>query len=197
LHRLSTTFVLGYHGCDRDVGDSLIDGTPFEESRNEYDWLGWGIYFWEANPIRGLEFANEWKERNGKIKEPYVVGAIIDLGYCLDLTTSAGVRAIRGAHKDFIAYSNKAGSPIPKNSGNDEDKLLRKLDCAVVNHLHHVLQVGRQKPFDSVKGVFIEGGRMYDDSGFYNKTHIQICVRNPECIKGVFRVPDHDLKSGI
>ena len=41
--------------------------------------------------------------------------------------------------------------------------------------------------FDSVRGMFIEGDRLYENSGFYRKTHIQVCVRNPLCIKGVFQ----------
>jgi hypothetical protein len=51
--------------------------------------------------------------------------------------------------------------------------------------------------FDSLKGVFlVEGGQRYEGSGFYNKTHIQICICNPSCIKGVFGVPDEHL-SGL
>jgi len=43
---------------------------------------------------------------------------------------------------------------------------------------------------DSVKGVFTEGKLLYPDSGFDEKTHTQIVVRNPHCIKGVFRAPE-------
>jgi hypothetical protein len=50
LHKLSSSFVLGYHGCDRAVAEKLIAGAPFITSENDYDWLGSGIYFWEANP---------------------------------------------------------------------------------------------------------------------------------------------------
>ena len=35
--------------------------------------------------------------------------------------------------------------------------------------------------------VFLEGRPVYEGSGFYGKTHIQIAVRNSDCIKGVFR----------
>lgn len=42
------------------------------------------------------------------------------------------------------------------------------------------------EPSDSIRGAFIEGKRIYPNSGFYEKTHIQICVRNPNCIKGYF-----------
>ena len=78
MHNLSATFVLGYHGCDRRVGSALLDGTAqFTASQNEWDWLGSGIYFWEANPLRGVEFAREQKSR-GKLSEPFVVGAVLD-----------------------------------------------------------------------------------------------------------------------
>ena len=46
---------------------------------------------------------------------------------------------------------------------------------------------------NSVKGVFVEGDPIYETAGFYEKTHIQICVRNADCIKGVFRVTDKFL----
>jgi hypothetical protein len=49
------------------------------------------------------------------------------------------------------------------------------------------------QPFDTVRGVFIEGNRIYRDSGFFEKTHVQISARNLAYIKGVFRVPDDQL----
>lgn len=194
MHTLSSAFVLGYHGCDRSVAERLLSGEPFAASRNDWDWLGTGIYFWEANPLRGLEFAREWKSK-GKIRDPYVVGAVLDLGSCLDLTTSTGVAAVKAAHADFLEYAAAANKPVPKNRGG-EDSLLRELDCAVINHLHEVREAAGLDPFDSVKGIFIEGGRIYEGSGFYNKTHIQLSIRKPACIKGVFRVSDGHLAGG-
>jgi hypothetical protein len=195
LHNLSTTFVLGYHGCDREIAESLLNGTTqFTASQNDWDWLGSGIYFWEANPLRGLEFAEEQKAR-GNLADPFVVGAVLDLGYCLDLTSSTGVTAVRAAYINFAEVTAKAGKPMPRNRGGS-DALLRELDCAVINHLHQI-RASVQPPlpsFDSVKGVFLaEGGQIYEGSCFYNKTHIQICIRNLSCIKGVFRVPKEQL----
>lgn len=89
MSRLATTFVLGYHGCSLPTAERLLDGEPFKQSRNVYDWLGKGVYFWEANPLRALQFAKEQLERRGgKRAKPGIVGAVIDLGLCLDLTTS-------------------------------------------------------------------------------------------------------------
>jgi hypothetical protein len=187
--------VLGYHGCDRAVAEKLLAGTPFNASDNDWDWLGHGVYFWETNPLRGLEFARELQKRKrGKsnMRDPYVVGAVIDLGFCLDLISSTGIRAVESAYLDFVDYCNTASVPVPENTGG-QDALFRKLDCAVINHLHKVRDAAKLPPFDSIKGVFIEDDPIYPKSGFNRKTHIQICVRSLECIRGVFRVPDDQL----
>jgi len=190
LHRLASTFVLGYHGCDREVGEKLLSGTPFKPSNNAYDWLGPGIYFWEANPLRGLEFATEAAKREpSQIKEASVVGGIIELGFCLDLTTKAGIEMVRIAYDSLLETSRTAGVTLPENS---PDKLRHPLDCAVIRRLHSIVEEGGP-PFDTVKGVFTEGDPVYPGAGFLEKTHIQIVVLNPSCIKGVFRVPDMHL----
>jgi len=193
LHSLASSFILGYHGCHRAVAEKLLAGTKFTPSENEYDWLGPGIYFWEANPLRGMEFAEDWKKR-GKIQDPYVVGAIVELGFCLDLTTSTGLAAVKAAYADFIAMAKAAGKPIPRNRLGP-DRLLRDLDCAVINHLHWVREQVGDLSFETVKAVFIEGDEIYPEAGFKEKTHIQVCVRNLDCVKGVFRVPDEHLEA--
>lgn len=61
--RLNSSFVLGYHGCDADVAEKLLKKEKFRPSQNLYDWLGHGIYFWEANPQRAMLFAREAMRR--------------------------------------------------------------------------------------------------------------------------------------
>jgi hypothetical protein len=96
LHQLAASFILGYHGCDKAVGERILKGEPFKQSNNDYDWLGPGIYFWEANPLRGLDFAREAKKRHAlNIERPFVIGAVTSLGLCLDLTTAAGIEQVR------------------------------------------------------------------------------------------------------
>lgn len=52
-------FVLGYHGCDKEVGEQILAGkADFKTNEeNTWDWLGHGIYFWENNPKRAKEWA--------------------------------------------------------------------------------------------------------------------------------------------
>ncbi len=195
MHKLSASFVLAYHGCDRVVGEKLLQNEPFLYSQNDYDWLGEGIYFWEANPMRGLEFAREVAQREpDRVIEPFVVGAILDLGLCLDLTTSAGLQMAREAFDQLTNLYSAAQESLPQNR---PDKFLHPLDCAVINNLHRIRATTSQPPVDTVKGIFQEPPQLYPGSAFMRKNHIQIAVRNTDCIKGVFRVPDNhlDLKS--
>jgi hypothetical protein len=75
---------------------------------------------------------------------------------------------------------------MPQNKGGDADLTLRELDCAAIQSLHKSIKENKEKEFDSVRGVFWEGKRLYPNAGFREKNHIQICVRNIDCIKGYF-----------
>ena len=62
------SFVFGYHGCDESVKSAVLFGKEhLRPSTNDYDWLGRGIYFWEQNAERAMDFAQEscrlWNER--------------------------------------------------------------------------------------------------------------------------------------
>jgi hypothetical protein len=194
VHTLSASFVLAYHGCDREVAERMLDGEQFTPSTNDYDWLGHGIYFWEANPRRGIEYARELAARKrgvSRITASAVVGAIVDMGLCLDLTTASGLEQVRLAYQALVAVAERSSSgSIPKNN---RDGLRRNLDCAVINMLHRVNRTSGLTAIDTVKGAFIEGEPIYPAASFHEKTHIQICVCNPDCIKGIFRVSDSAL----
>jgi hypothetical protein len=173
------------------VAERLLKNRAFNLSQNDYDWLGEGVYFWEANPLRGLEFAIETSKRKAsKIRKPTVVGAVIDLGYCLDLSTSRGLQQVKAAHAELQLVLEHAALPMPENQ---PDGLRHNLDCAVINYLHHLAAEENRQPFDTVKGIFIEEPELYLGSAFGSKNHVQIAVRNLDCIKGVFRVPKSHL----
>ncbi len=51
----------------------------FRHSNNSYDWLGNGIYFWENNYQRAIQYALEDSERaNSSIRTPFVLGAVLE-----------------------------------------------------------------------------------------------------------------------
>lgn len=182
------SFILGFHGCDQFVGENIISGKSqhLKPSQKSYDWLGHGIYFWEGNPQRAYTWACH-RQAQGKIKHPFVLGAIIDLRRCLDLFDSAALQQVKAAHKGLIATLTLTRAPVPKNSGNTADKAARYLDCATINFLHRLLEERKQPAYDSLRAPFLEGDPLYDDAGFQIDNHLQICIRNPDCIKGYFQ----------
>lgn len=176
---------IAFHGCDKTVYDSVLHNEePLIKSKNPYDWLGNGIYFWENNYQR----AYEWAKNSSKIKNPAVIGAIIDLGNCLNLTDNKSTDIIKVGYELLKAHMDAISKPLPvnRNIKGNKDLLIRDLDCAVIQQIHAYNNEHNLPAFDSVRGVFIEGSEIYPNSGFMDKTHIQICVVNPNCIKGYF-----------
>lgn len=189
--------IIGFHGCDQEIADKVINKqSELMKSENSYDWLGHGIYFWENNQKRALDFAREMKDlnRSGKkqIKTPAVIGAIISLGNCLNLLDTYSIDIVKAAYNLYVKTNELVGYPLPQNKSlkTGKDLLLRYLDCAIIESLHALNNDDDIDPFDSVRGVFFEGDDLYPTAGFKEKNHIQICVRNPNCIKGFFHPRD-------
>jgi hypothetical protein len=147
------------------------------------------MYFWEHNLTRALDFAEFKKNLSGSdIKIPSVVGAVINLGYCLDLLDSESIGFLKKGHEMLATTLKLDNIPMPTNDNakNGTDLIFRKLDCAVIETLHKNREDNNLESFDSVRGMFWEGERAYEGAGFGDKNHIQICVRNPNCIKAFF-----------
>jgi len=192
LYRRLPGVVLGFHGCDESLGRKVIAGrAQLKPSENDYDWLGRGIYFWESNPERALQFAKEvatgtTKMSRGTIGRPFVIGAVIDLGMCCNLLDSRALSELAAAH-ELLVESIKTGSSdnkMPKNRG--RDNAARFLDCAVVKIMHAARRAADLEAYDTVRGAFSEGGSLFRGSGFSAKAHIQIAVCKDQCIKGYF-----------
>ncbi|NDV59767.1 hypothetical protein [Bacteroides sp. 519] len=184
LYSKRANLIIGFHGCEKNIAEKIACGEEdLKKSINDYDWLGNGVYFWENNYNRAFE----WAEKSKKIREPGVLGAVIDLGYCMDLLDSEFIQELKIGYDTLLATMELIGSPMPVNKGTTPDKLLRKLDCAVIEVIHTLNEEDNNSvSYDSVRGVFWEGEEIYPGAFFKEKNHIQICVRNPNCIKGYF-----------
>lgn len=195
--------LIGFHGCDKSLRDKIVNvKISLNPSKNLYDWLGSGIYFWENNQERSMEFAKEFQNNprgNKVIKAPAVLGAVIDMGFCLDLLDTEYLKLVSESHTTLLASCKTLGleMPVNKSLAGSKDLLLRNLDCAVIENLHLQRAINKLTPFDSVRGVFVEGKPLYNGAGFHDKNHIQVCIRNPNCIKGYFvpRVADNKYKT--
>lgn len=190
LYESAPSFVLGFHGCDATVGEALIRGEQSQllPSRNDYDWLGEGIYFWENNPRRALQFAQErmqgGKNSRGNIQTPFILGAIINLGRTLNLADASALAQVKDTYTSLAETTRMNGGSLPTNG---RDLRARRLDCLVFNLLHQLRENEDLPSYDSVRGLFFEGDELFPGSGLRAANHVQICVRNPNCILGYFR----------
>jgi hypothetical protein len=189
---------LGYHGCDRQIGEAVLAGRiDLKASNNAYDWLGHGIYFWEHNPIRAIGWARllhrQPRQGRPKVKHPMAIGAVIDLGLCLNLLDARFLSQLPIAYERLSRLHSQTGEPLPQNQalGNSADLLLRHLDCAVIESLHQGREDENKPAFDTARGVFVEGEPLYPGAAIQKFNHIQVCVRNPDCIKGYFRLREN------
>lgn len=186
-------YILGFHGCDKSVAMKVLK-TPDAHltfSTHDYDWLGSGVYFWENDPIRAYEWAEQSQKRKpDKIKTPFVIGAVIELGLCLNLCERQSITLLQYSYDELDKVLRLFGKDINKEYYNylaDEGgfNLKRPLDCAIINLACNKAQLNGVT-FDTVYGYFQEGKDAYEGAGFKEKSHIQICVRNTDCIKGYF-----------
>ena len=180
--------VLGYHGAKAGDGAAyakeLLTGEvsieDWKPSENEYDWLGRGIYFWEHSPER----ARRWAGANG-----IVVGAVIQLGNCLDLTDPRYTSLLSQSYAVLESDYRSKELELPQNAG--RDLKLRKLDCLVINSLSpSVLD-----DVHTVRGAFEEGDAAFPGAALKMETHIQVAVRKRQSILGIFR-PTYDESAG-
>lgn len=192
LYKVQPAFVLAFHGCDADVAAKVIAGSePLKPSGKEYDWLGGGAYFWEGSPHRAWEWAATMAKRPSsspnRIRSPAVVGAVIDLRHCCNLFDSSALDELKDAWELFKLTSRRDRVAMPVNKGATPDRLGRYRDRAVIEFMHTLRKESGLPAYDTVRAAFPEGGRLYPGAGFTKRSHIQIAVRNPECIKGYFK----------
>src|SRR4051794_24810151 len=137
---LSNPYIFGYHGCRKDVGEAILQGGEphLNPSDNPWDWLGMGIYFWEADPARGSEWACVHCKAKGG--EPFVIGAVIHLGNSLNLMDRSSLETFKVAYESFVAFHDRSfpGKSLPQNHTTSKGPS-HALDCAVINHLHEIM----------------------------------------------------------
>lgn len=190
MYSSKPTFVYGFHGLDETIAYEILNKkTDFRPSYNSYDWLGKGIYFWENNYERAQQYAIEDSRRaTTKIKKPFVLGAILDLGNCFDLLDQKYLDFLKFSHTEFEKSIKETNRPMPQNvpfGTYDFDFKKRELDCAVIRYAHTLAEKEGLK-FDSVRAAFWEGEPLYEGAGFRSANHIQLAILNPDCIKGIF-----------
>lgn len=198
--------ILAFHGCDTETYEKVLyNHEALLPSNNPYDWLGNGIYLWENSLARAEEWAVMYCKRYNKKnpdktpKKPAVIGTVINLGHCLDLTDYGSSEILKKGYEILSYELSLLGKEMPlnRNVKENNDLLLRELDCAVIERIHQLNRELGRRNYDSVRGLFTEGKPVYQESGIMDKTHIQLCIINPNCIKGYFKPLEPNKDWGI
>jgi hypothetical protein len=118
MYSRKSGLVIAFHGCDEAVRDAVLTGkAELKPSKNEYDWLGSGVYFWENNYDRALQYAEDLKKFNKQavkpITKPSVIGAVLDLGFCMDLMDSTYLEILTNAYERIEALHRIHEIPLP------------------------------------------------------------------------------------
>ena len=181
--------IIAYHGCLRPRFEgALLNGITPPFSQERYDWLGKGIYFWERGPERALAWARSKAVRMGvDPAEARVLGAIIQLGNCLDLLDTHATEKLALSYESLADEARALGVDMPKNSAKNVggDVLKRYLDRLVIDFA--IDEMRTSIPIQTVRGAFWEGGAAFCGSAIQKKSHIQVAVRDTACIIGYFR----------
>ncbi|WP_343672765.1 hypothetical protein [Chitinophaga sp.] len=198
MYQIKEHLILGFHGCDEETCQKLINSpNEFHFNKNPYDWLGHGMYFWENDLQRAYQWALE-KHQQGKIKQPAVLGAFIASGHCCDFLNLKYTEKLAAYYREMKDQSVKLPCNEDVKSDSYKDKLLRNLDCSVIEYMHEqigiIQKIEKQNfgfsltpSFDTVRCVFPEGAPAFPGAAIKLKSHIQICVRNPKSILAFFR----------
>lgn len=189
---------MGYHGCDAVIRDDLVKGTIkcLNSSKNDYDWLGPGFYLFENDPVRAQKLAEASRAHPERmytkepIATPAVVGVVLRVQRWLDMTTQDGLQRFADAHRKIGELFQAAHQDLPVNGSagsHDTDFILRRLDNAVFHVLHqaHDEAFDGDRFFQAVRGAFPQGDYITPNS-FRTDSHIQIAVRDPDCVLGWF-----------
>lgn len=158
--------VVGFHATRLDTAQAIISAEEFTASKNPWDWLGWGIYFWEDNYHRAKQWALDIAIRT---EQPAaIIKATINRGRNLNFANEKVQEAFERTSAELtVCFTGSVVQP-PQN----KSKQLY-WDCLVWD----LLVALHAQEADTVRRGFSELS-----SRGIDQTHIQLCVRNPNAI---------------
>jgi hypothetical protein len=166
---------IGFHGTSAEAARRILS-SGFEVSRNEYDWLGDGAYFFQDAPSRAHEWA---RQRFGD--DAAVIGAEIDLGDCIDFLDVEWQEEVKRAYERYRVLLEREGRPLPRQT-----RGAHRLDRGVINYLVAILSDWGIR-VKSVRAAFGEGGPVFPNSALLDRSHVQIAVLDSTAILRTWR----------
>lgn len=167
----TSLMVLGYHGTKRSYVTSILNN-GFLPSTNEYDWLGDGVYFFQDAPNRARTWAADCYG-----SDVCVIGAEIELIDCIDLLDTGWSEFLADVYDKYLEKMKTEGISLPRQSTG-----AHRLDRAVLNYAVSVLNEN-EIIVRTIRAAFIEGNPVFPNSALFEKSHIQVVVRDTSTIK--------------
>lgn len=156
---------IGYHGTSKEAADLILKSNYFYSSRDEEEWLGEGVYFFEDDSLQALDWCKKVKKFNG---------------YCIlksDIEAEKVVNMIdKKTYREFSELSKHIKGKYKTRSDHKPRKLINSV---IFNIMYNI------EKYDIVRAAFPIMTEEVADRSNIVPMQIQLCVRNKECIKSV------------
>lgn len=148
------------------------------------DWLGAGLYFWLDAPAKAREWGHHvtgggvGKSSTSRGDDVTVMMAELQFNeHWIDLLESGPwLERFRDAARKLEALGL-----LPRQTSNLAASALHYRDCALIEEtINAAARAGYR--VDAIRCAFLEGSPVAPDSAIYDKSHVQIAVRNPNVI---------------
>ena len=111
------TAVTGYYcTTSKHAADLVARNVKFEPTREEFEWLGRGVYFYQEPSVA-------WARAQQRLRElgerPTLVRVEIDLSGCLDFLDPRVAKSVRNSYSAYRRYEERDGllSCLGRNAG--------------------------------------------------------------------------------
>ncbi|MGH2558955.1 MAG: hypothetical protein ACRDJH_07815 [Thermomicrobiales bacterium] len=186
--------ILAYHATTREAWAQIQADNRLKESDRHYDWLGRGVYFWQAGPARAWVWkVHQQLPKHLRATPDQVIVLEVELTWnpaeCVDLLDIYWYRYLLGRAESIISFWSDS-------LGWDPDRIDRELqrnaeidtaqphafDCRLIDSLCEDLFDLYGLEVRAVRGAFQHLARLYAHSAFRYGDHVQIAIRHPAMI---------------
>ena len=180
---MKKTLATGHHGTSARMAATIV-AEGFRVSKNNYDWLGDGAYFFQDAPLRALTWADS---RFGK--DASVIECEVEIRDFIDLIDIKWAAWLALVHDRLIDELRAARMIPPVQKGKSH-----RLDRDVLNYGIGLLEA-EGLAVRGVRGAFTEGMPAYPNSALFTQSHVQIAVRDLSLISKARIVPVEEIRN--
>lgn len=192
--------VRGYHGTTLGNANAIRTGA-FRPSNGPGEWLGRGIYFFEASPTMAWLWAKNAvkidQTISGKFDKPAIIAADIELRDCIDLFDLAWVNFVKKtAEKLSVAPGLETQHGLRLTSARGRQFVIgdvymppssykdNRADCQVINAIWDSFRNYAALP-STIRAPFVFGRQTHTNSFYFSQSHVQIVVIDATVITNI------------